>query len=92
MNSESPIESIDLLSQVFHDLKNPLTAILLNTAYMIRNLEREPSLTEKEILMRTQLKHMEEAGKKMNQLLTQYEQQAFKLSSRLEETNSLHSL
>jgi PAS domain S-box-containing protein len=61
----------EFIASLSHDLKNPLSAILLNTSFLARMIEKAPDASERELLIREQLRALERTAKRMNQLLTE---------------------
>jgi PAS domain S-box-containing protein len=62
----------DFVAMVSHDLKNPLSAILLNTAFIKRGLARETHLTEKEEILKRQIEAMDRSAQRMNSLICDF--------------------
>jgi signal transduction histidine kinase len=62
----------DFVAMVSHDLKNPLSAILLNTAFMRRGFAREEKLSEKELRFSKQIEAMERSAQRMNSLICDF--------------------
>jgi PAS domain S-box-containing protein len=62
----------DFVAMVSHDLKNPLSAILLNSAFIKRNLARENQLSEKDENLKRQIEAMERSAQRMNSLICDF--------------------
>jgi signal transduction histidine kinase len=59
----------DFVAMVSHDLKNPLSAILLSTAFILRNLRRDPEITNKERHLQKQIEALDRSAQRMNSLI-----------------------
>ena len=60
----------DFIAMVSHDLKNPLSAILLNTSFLIRTIEKYSAASERETQVCSQLRNLARSAQRMNKLLT----------------------
>jgi PAS domain S-box-containing protein len=62
----------DFVAMVSHDLKNPLSAILLNTAFILRNFRRDPEITNKDRHLQKQIEALDRSAQRMNSLIADF--------------------
>jgi two-component system, chemotaxis family, sensor kinase Cph1 len=62
----------DFVAMVSHDLKNPLSAILLSTAFILRTLKQDAELSERDRNFQNQIETLDRSAQRMNSLISDF--------------------
>jgi signal transduction histidine kinase len=62
----------DFVAMVSHDLKNPLSAILLSAAFILRSFKKEKELSDKDLHRQKQVEALDRSAQRMSSLIADF--------------------